>query len=136
MNVLHIPPTKRTPGVVYHPSKGVLKLKGNSSPENSVYFYDPLLKELSRKHYPESLKVEVSLYYFNTSSSKCLYDILKRLKLKTMNGTQVTVNWYYDVEDTDMLEIGEDYSDLLDLDFNFIEYDITNNRQQSQATIA
>ena len=53
-----------------------------------------------------------------------------------MNGTQVPVNWYYDVEDTDMLEIGEDYSDLLDLDFNFIEYDITNNRQRPQATIA
>ena len=29
---------------------------------------------------------------------------------------------YYDEDDEDMLEAGEDYSDLLDLPFRFIEY--------------
>ena len=33
------------------------------------------------------------------------------------------VNWYYEEEDEDMLETGEDIADLLDLDFNFISDD-------------
>ena len=37
------------------------------------------------------------------------------------SGKTITINWYYEEGDDDMMEAGEDYSDLLDLDFNFRE---------------
>lgn len=60
--------------------------------------------------------------YFNTSSSKCLYDILKEIKYLSDQGKEVNVRWYYEQDDEDMMEAGEDYSDLLDLPFVFVEH--------------
>jgi hypothetical protein len=46
---------------------------------------------------------------------------LKRLSKLEANGKELTVNWFYEEGDDDMMEAGEDFCDLLDLDFNFIE---------------
>ena len=56
---------------------------------------------------------------FNTSSSKCILDVFK--KLETLSGTEVKVNWYYEEDDEDMLEAGEDYQAIIDLPFKMIE---------------
>ena len=34
----------------------------------------------------------------------------------------VTINWYYEENDVDMLESGEEYADDVELDFNLIPY--------------
>ena len=36
-------------------------------------------------------------------------------------GTDININWYYEPMDEDMFEAGEDYSELLELEFNFVE---------------
>ena len=64
-------------------------------------------------------EVNVQLEYFNTSSSKCILDVFK--KLETLSGTEVKVNWYYEEDDEDMLEAGEDYQAIIDLPFKMIE---------------
>ena len=38
-----------------------------------------------------------------------------------MSGTEVKVNWYYEEDDEDMLEAGEDYQAIIDLPFKMIE---------------
>ena len=65
--------------------------------------------------------VNVRLEYFNTSSSKCLLDLFK--KLERMNGdtSSVSVHWYYEVDDEDMAEAGEDYQAIIKLPFKMIE---------------
>lgn len=70
----------------------------------------------------KTLEVSINLEYFNTSSSKCLYDIFRSIKRLAMSGTEIYINWLYHPEDEDMLEVGEDYSDLLNLPFSFVEY--------------
>ena len=37
------------------------------------------------------------------------------------SGKELVVNWFFEEGDDDMMEAGEDYCDLLDLEFNFIE---------------
>ena len=95
---------------------------GRSSPENSLQFYEPILEALSSDFAAEKVDVRIKMEYFNTSSSKCIYDVLKELKRLEGKGKDVIVRWYYDEDDEDMMEAGEDYSDLLDLHFKFIEY--------------
>ncbi len=65
-------------------------------------------------------QLEIRLEYFNTSSSKCILDIFKKVNSLYKNGIDVVINWYYEEEDEDMQEAGEDYSDLLDVPFDII----------------
>jgi SiaC family regulatory phosphoprotein len=99
---------------------GHLELKGRSIPENSLEFYKPLidwLDEYSRGSASET-NVHVQLEYFNTSSSKCLLDFFKRLE---SIGSKVTIHWYYEQDDEDMLEAGEDYEAIINVPFKMIE---------------
>jgi len=41
--------------------------------------------------------------------------------LENLSGTEVKVNWYYEEDDEDMLEAGEDYQAIIDLPFKMIE---------------
>ncbi len=121
--IYHKEATRNTPLIDLNLSEGKIKLSGRSSPENSVNFYAPLLNALrSDEVAATSLAVDVSLEYFNTSSSKCLFDIFKQLKRMERIGKELVINWYYEASDDDMFEAGEDYSDILDLEFNFIEH--------------
>ncbi|MFP3859914.1 MAG: DUF1987 domain-containing protein [Bacteroidales bacterium] len=67
-------------------------------------------------------KVIFNFEYFNTASSKVIMDIIEKLKILQDNGSQPAINWYYIEEDDDMLEAGEDYSDITEIPFNFISY--------------
>ena len=110
----------KTPEVEFNPS-GELLLKGRSIPENSIEFYKPLIEWIeSYSESPNSSTVlNVQLEYFNTSSSKCILDVFK--KLESITGSEVSVKWYYEEDDEDMLEAGEDYEAIIDLPFEMIE---------------
>jgi hypothetical protein len=110
----------KTP-VVEFSSNGELLLKGRSIPENSIEFYKPLIEWLeSYSEAPNSTTVlSVQLEYFNTSSSKCILDVFK--KLESISGSEITVKWHYEEDDEDMLEAGEDYEAIIDLAFEMIE---------------
>jgi hypothetical protein len=64
--------------------------------------------------------VDVKLEYFNTSSSKCILDLFKKLE-GISSATNVKVNWYFEVDDEDMEEAGQDYQAIIGLPFNIIE---------------
>lgn len=123
MEKVFIEPTRTTPMINFDPDEGLLEMKGRSSPENSIQFYHKIMENLEQfavsggSHFTANIAFE----YFNTSSSKCLFDVFKRICKIENSGKEITVNWYYEEGDEDMMEAGEDYSDLLDLDFNFYE---------------
>ena len=122
MENLRLEATSVTPFVFFDTDIGVLELKGRSSPDNSLGFYSPIIQYIDNylKGPVDSLKINVNLEYFNTSSLKCIFQMLKKLTDINENGAELVVNWFYEEEDEDMLETGEDIADLLDLDFNFI----------------
>ncbi|MEM0938864.1 MAG: DUF1987 domain-containing protein [Bacteroidota bacterium] len=123
MEKVFIEPTRTTPLVKFDPEEGLLEMKGRSSPENSIQFYQQILDNLDEftKLGGDSFTVNMAFEYFNTSSSKCLFDVFKRLSKINESGKEITINWYFEEGDDDMMEAGEDYSDLLDLNFNFFE---------------
>jgi len=120
MEELKIEGSAKTPTIEFNGS-GELLLKGRSIPENSIEFYKPILDWI--ENYGDSPQdktvVNVQLEYFNTSSSKCILDVFK--KLETLSGTSIEINWYYEEDDEDMLEAGEDYQAIIDIPFKMIE---------------
>lgn len=120
MKDLSLEGSAKTPTIDFK-SAGELLIKGRSIPENSIEFYKPLIEWIeSYSQSPNSATVlNVQLEYFNTSSSKCILDVFK--KLESVSGSEVSVKWYYEEDDEDMLEAGEDYEAIIDLPFEMIE---------------
>lgn len=123
MDSIFIEGTPKTPNVSFDGEKGALLLKGRSIPENSIEFYKPLvdwLDNYSGTPQPKTV-CDVQLEYFNTSSSKCLLDLFKKMENMNSNGNEIIINWYYEEDDEDMLEAGEDYESIINVPFKMIE---------------
>ncbi|PJC62663.1 MAG: nuclear pore complex subunit [Flavobacteriales bacterium CG_4_9_14_0_2_um_filter_32_27] len=122
MEIIILEGTPKTPTVEFKPLEGYLLLRGRSIPENSIEFYKPLIEGLEayNQNPQPTTNVDIQLEYFNTSSSKCVLDVLK--KLEVINGnSKVTINWYYEEDDEDMLEAGEDYQAIINVPFKMVE---------------
>ena len=123
MEKLSIEGTPKTPTISFDFEKGQLEIKGRSIPENSIEFYKPLVDGLEK--YAASPKpttnANIQLEYFNTSSSKCILDVFKKLESIHKGGSQIVINWYYEQDDEDMLEAGEDYQAIINVPFKMIE---------------
>ena len=115
--------TAKTPSVEFDAQSDKLEIKGRSIPENSIEFYKPLIDWIDEysKLPQESTEVVIQLEYFNTSSSKCILDVFKKLEAIRANGSNVGVNWHYEKDDEDMLEAGEDYQAIINIPFKMIE---------------
>jgi hypothetical protein len=123
MENLQLVSSAKTPEVLFDAENGKLLLKGRSIPENSIEFYKPLYDWVdSYAGQPKSeTTIEVMLEYFNTSSSKCLLDLFKKLERLNGGSSAVAVHWYYEEDDEDMAEAGEDYQAIIKLPFKMIE---------------
>ena len=116
--------TIKTPTVKLLADKGLIEISGKSIPENSFSFYQPILSWIDNyatQPAPDT-EVKIVLEYFNTSSSKCLLDIFRKVEIIMKNGkSNVSVLWHYEAEDEDMMEAGQDYNSLIDLPFQLIQ---------------
>ena len=123
MENLNLEGSAKTPTVKFDSTNGVLELKGRSIPENSIEFYKPLMDVLDK--YASASKpvtnIDVQLEYFNTSSSKCILDVFKKLENINKGGSAVTINWHYEEDDEDMLEAGEDYQAIINVPFKMVQ---------------
>ena len=115
--------TPKTPTVNFNSDTGIVEIKGRSIPENSIEFYKPLvdwLEEYKENAQPMT-KVIIQLEYFNTSSSKCILDVFKKLEAIHKAKNPVEIHWYYEEDDEDMLEAGEDYESIIRVPFKMVE---------------
>ncbi|MCB0428650.1 MAG: DUF1987 domain-containing protein [Flavobacteriales bacterium] len=123
MEAIVIEGTPKTPVVNFDATGGVLEIKGRSIPENAIEFYKPLIEWI--EGYSGAPKaqtnVNIQLEYFNTSSSKCILDVFKKLEAIHKAGNDMVVNWYYEEDDEDMQEAGEDYQAIIGIPFKLIE---------------
>ncbi len=125
MKDLKLEGSAKTPSVLFLAQEGKLELKGRSIPENSIEFYKPLLDwlDIYGTDPQEQTIVDMKLEYFNTSSSKCILDLFKKLEDINRGNTQINVNWFFEEDDEDMEEAGEDYQAIINLPFTMIEVD-------------
>jgi len=123
MGNIQIEGTPKTPVVNFDYEKGLIEIKGRSIPENSIEFYKQMVDWLeSYAAKPQkSTVVNIQLEYFNTSSSKCILDVFKKLEAIYKQDNDVVINWYYEEDDEDMLEAGEDYQSIIRVPFKMIE---------------
>ncbi|WP_258105302.1 DUF1987 domain-containing protein [Marinoscillum sp. MHG1-6] len=113
-------PTTSTPFVRISFDEGVLDISGRSSPENTLEFYQPIIDTVAKfaGEGKDHITANFQYEYFNTSSARCIFLIIKELKKLNEAGIGITINWIVDEDDEDMEETGLDFQDMVDLEFN------------------
>ena len=124
MEALDIRATNDTPKVLLDPENDIFEISGRSLPEDVVSFYQPVLDWLEDyKEAPNDFTEFVFKYiYFNTATSKLVQDILIKLEEIHENGEKVQVIRFYEEDDEDMLDLGEEFSENVDIPFEIISY--------------
>ncbi len=119
------PTTPYFPEVSFDVDKGICEISGESYMEETYKFYLPLINWIKdyAKHIKKSLELNIKLIYLNTSSTKCILDILEILKDFEDEGGKVKVNWYYDKSDPDMVEEVEDFEAESGMKIELIEFE-------------
>jgi len=128
MEVLKLELTDNTPKVILDHTAHNIEFEGDSRPEDVQKFFQPIMNWLdeyesfSKSAGNITLNTNFKLEYFNSSSAKYIMDIILKLgKIAEPESITLNINWYYDEMDEDMLDAGEEFEDMLDVEFNFVE---------------
>lgn len=67
-------------------------------------------------------EISIDLDYINCQTQRQLLASLQRLSnLQQETGTKVKITWYYDSYDDSMLELGDIFRSMVDVEFEFVE---------------
>lgn len=124
MDELKIEGSKQKPDLIFSADTGLLKISGQSLPENATLLYGPVLEWIEEyaANPAEKTVLTLKMKYYNTASSKMFFSIIKRLNNMFKVGADVIIEWYYQDDDEDMLDAGEYFRDLVDIPFKFMSY--------------
>ncbi|MFO8066829.1 MAG: DUF1987 domain-containing protein [Bacteroidales bacterium] len=124
MDVIKIKGTDDTPNVILDAENNIIEFSGRSLPEDVVTFYAPVIQWIEEYAKNPNAKTNVifRLEYFNTASSKILLDILLKFEDIMNEGHEIVIQWYYQEDDEDMQEAGEEYSEIVDIPFEMFSY--------------
>ena len=112
----------KTPTVKFNFQNGELLISGRSIPENSVEFYEPIIQWLDdyKASNGGGLKMDIKLEYFNTSSSKCILDLFKKLEELNEVKKAIAIQWYFEADDEDMEEAGQDFQAIINVPMELV----------------
>ena len=120
MEILNLEGTEDTPKIMLDKGNGIFEISGRSLPEDSAEFYRPILDWIEQYGEAPNPATEFvfKLEYFNTASSKLILDVLSALE--DIKGMKIL--WYFHEDDEDMEEAGQEFSELVEIPFEFKTY--------------
>ena len=99
-----------------------LTIIGKSYPEDATLFYTPLVEEIDKCKSDLSkskITIKIALEIMNSVSTKYLFQVIKEIY---ESAKETVIDWYYEEEDEDMEEAGENFkSSFPKSNFNLIE---------------
>ena len=103
---------------------GTIQIEGSSYPEDAMAFFEPVFAWVEDYISQEgkALAVKLAINYLNTSSTKCLFDLIDILEEYYENGGDTKIDWYYHQKDKDIHEAGEEFREDVQLPFELIAY--------------
>lgn len=118
-NSLIIEETHDTPKIILDKSKGVFEISGRSLPENAVKFYSPVLQWMEQYIMGPNptTHFEFKLDYFNSASTKKIFEIITILEKLSSNNIPVTVIWYHTKDDELIRNRGLEIKEMVELSF-------------------
>ncbi len=130
MEPLRIQATVKTPEVLFDPTNEVFEIKGKSVPEDAEEFYHEVLQWVEDyvSNPSEKTVFKIDLEYFNISSSKRILFLFYKLNELKEKGKDIKIVWYYNENDEDMFEVGQDYAFMVKIPFEFVSYSLEDRK--------
>jgi hypothetical protein len=124
MENLEIAGTIKTPTITMNGENGSMLLEGRSNPENARSLFQPVIDWLEEyvQHPAGRTDLKINLELFNTSSSKYLLEVLRKIRYLSDNNYETSVTWMYEEDDLEMLDTAEAYEMMTGLRFEKVSY--------------
>jgi len=112
------------PMLDFNGDTGRFQISGVSNPENASEFYAPVLAWMD-DYMPangQAVSLEIKMDYFGTSSTKWILQIMKRFEALAAKGVEVSIKWFYYDDDEDLMEAGQQFSELVKIPFELVAF--------------
>jgi len=121
-SALYIEGTDETPTVIMDAEKNIFSIEGRCIPEDSTDLFAPVMAWMNAyaKAPKPDTKVEIKLLYFNSASSKAMWEFFSLLR--KLQNTNPKVEWHYHDDDDEMRDAGEEFASFFNLPFDYVPY--------------
>ena len=110
-----------SPEIVYLEEANLLKIVGNSYPENCEVIYEPIKKYLGKYSVEEN--PELNLYFhfnlINSTSTVYIAQIIVSIAELVKKGLKTSITWCYDQYDEELLDLGQKLAFVSKLPFEY-----------------
>lgn len=116
---LKLEPTEDTPLIDFDTSTGLFKISGRALPEDALEFFKPV-EEWLQSYVADPLDetvVEMRVDYFNSASTRYIFNILMTFEDLIDEGKKAKIIWYYKADDDMIQSKGEELESILELPF-------------------
>jgi hypothetical protein len=116
----YIQGTRTTPYALMNDGK--MRIVGKALPVKDQPFFGQINKQISLygKKPANKTVVDISLTHVNASSKKAMVEFLKQLEIINNHGFEVDVNWWFNVEDEDVKELGEIFKGMFNITIHLL----------------
>jgi SiaC family regulatory phosphoprotein len=132
MKIIVIPESDKTPAIIFDEDQKIFEIKGMCLPENILDFNQSVIKILENYLHDFVFKTESNpndkpfeinfiLGYFNSSATKFIANVLMLAQSYIQKEGNININWFYQENDHDMLESGQDMSRMIEIPIEFIK---------------
>ena len=121
MESIRIERTQKAPLFVL--KDGYIRLSGRSIPQNARQLYKICIEWVEQYVQAPARETKVDLYfeYIDTSSIRCVVDVLTKLsQIPETTNNRVEINWYYERDDEDSFDLGAYIQAHLKVPFNIV----------------
>jgi len=115
--------TNTTPYILVDEEKGYMRFEGESYLEDISGFFKEIREWLEEYLLSDFtlFKFDCAMIYFNSSTMKLLYNLLREMDKYSVDGNKVIVNWIVSNGDDMIIECGEDFKEEMEnLEFNIV----------------
>jgi hypothetical protein len=121
---VHILPTENTPEFLLNP-EGIIKIKGRGLIVNEIEVSEQIMNWIDEYicNPANTTDVIIAFEYLNSFSTVFLVSILRKLSQVIKQKKKLTIRWYFEDGDDDILERGEYISSAYNLPIDFFMTD-------------
>lgn len=121
---IYIEPDEDSPLIHLDASSLHFEISGPSYAPDTYLIYKKVLDWIDElDDFEGKLVCKFDFSLLSSASHKMVFEILLKLENYYNNGNDITVEWYYAQFDEDMFEVGEAFSETINLPFEFFPKD-------------
>jgi hypothetical protein len=122
---IHLIPSEDEPEIILDKGKKIIRFSGTSIPEDPDKLFRPVMNWVNqyvKSPNPET-GIEFSMEYYNSSTARFFVEMLEKFEELNERTGNVKIIWKCRKDDVVMVDRGEDLQAVINIPFEFINYE-------------